>query len=382
MHDVYITDLAGFLPNDPVGNDDMERVLGMVNGRPSRARKLILRNNGIRTRYYAINPRSGRYTHNNAQMAAEAVRTLLQRGGIGPADIDCLACGTASPDQIKPAHAHMVHGELGGPPCEVVSTAGVCTSGITALKYAYMNVALGQARRAVAAGSEFASSFMRGRNFEPELDARIEELERRPELAFEKDFLRWMLSDGAGAALLGPQPNAGRPALRIDWIEGLSFAGEMPACMYSGAVKNSDGRLKGWREAEDPHALVRESYFAVKQDARLLNEHILPISARALAEIARRRDLRPEDIAWFLPHYSSEYFRAPLHRALAQHGFDFPLERWFSNLAAKGNVGSAAIYILMEELLYSGRLAPGQRLLCYIPESARFCIYYMQLTVV
>lgn len=382
MHDVYITDLAGFLPNDPVHNDDMERVLGMINGRPSRARRLVLRNNGIRTRHYAIDPASGRYTHNNAQMAAEAVRRLLARSGLGPADIDCLACGTASPDQIKPAHAHMVHGELGGPPCEVVSTAGVCTSGITALKYAWMNVALGQARRAVAAGSEFASSFMRARNFEPEIEARVKELERRPELAFEKDFLRWMLSDGAGAALLGPQPNADRPSLRIDWIEGLSFAGEMPACMYSGAVRDGDGRLKGWREAEEPQTLLREGYFAVKQDARLLNEHILPLSARALVAIARRRGLQAADIAWFLPHYSSEYFRLPLARTLAEHGFDFPLVRWYSNLATKGNVGSAAIYLIMEELLHSGRLQRGERLLCYIPESARFCIYYMHLTVV
>ena len=78
---VYITDLAGFLPNAPVGNDEIEQVLGMVGGKPSRSLRLTLRNNGIQTRYYAIDPRTGRYTHNNAQMAAESVRNVLQRGG-------------------------------------------------------------------------------------------------------------------------------------------------------------------------------------------------------------------------------------------------------------------------------------------------------------
>jgi 3-oxoacyl-[acyl-carrier-protein] synthase-3 len=33
-------------------------------------------------------------------------------------------------------------------------------------------------------------------------------LEKQPELAFEKDFLRWMLSDGAGAVLLENKPAA------------------------------------------------------------------------------------------------------------------------------------------------------------------------------
>ena len=36
--DVFITKAAKFLPNEPVGNDDMESFLGMVDGKPSNAR--------------------------------------------------------------------------------------------------------------------------------------------------------------------------------------------------------------------------------------------------------------------------------------------------------------------------------------------------------
>lgn len=380
---VYITDLAGFLPNAPVGNGDVEQVLGKVNGKPSRALRITLRNNGIRTRHYAIDPRTGKFTHTNAQMTAEAVRALMARAALPGEELDLLACGTSSADQIKPAHGNMVHGELKIPPCEVVTVAGVCAAGAGALKYAWMGVASGNARNAVSTGSEFASSFMRATRFAPETDAQVAELERHPELAFEKDFLRWMLSDGAGAALLRGTPNPERPSLRIDWIDGLSFAGDMPACMYSGAVKREDGTLKGWRETDDPHDTLRDGYFAVKQDVRLLNEHILPVSVqRALLPIARRRNLRPEDVTWFVPHYSSEYFRPKLHAEMAAHGFDVPLERWFSNLATRGNVGSASFYVILEELFYSGRLKKGDRLLCLIPESSRFSVYYMHLTVV
>jgi len=380
---VYITDLAGFLPNAPVANDQMEQVLGMVGGKPSRARRIMLRNNGIHTRYYAIDPFTGAYTHNNAQMAAQAVRGLLERSGLSPDRIDYLACGTAGPDQIKPAHGHMVHGELGWPPLEVVSTAGVCTSGMSAMKFAFLSVAGGLAHNAISTGSEFASSFMRATNFAPEMEAQLADIENRPELAFEKDFLRWMLSDGAGAALLGSAPDPDRLSLRVDWIEGLSFAGEMPTCMFSGAIKLADGRIKGWREAANPQDVLTQGYFAVKQDARMLNEQVLPATVqRALPPIARRHDLRAQDVTWFLPHYSSEYFRERLHDAMAACGFAIPMERWFSNLTSKGNIGSAAMYLILEELLYSGRLKKGDRLLCYIPESARFSVYYMQLTVV
>lgn len=379
----YITDMAGFLPNAPVDNDNMERLLGMVGGKPSRARALTLRNNGIKSRHYAIDPHTGKYTHNNAQLTAEAVRALSLRSGLALGDVDCLCCGTSSPDQLKPAHAYMVHGELESAPCEVVSTAGVCTSSLMAMKYAYLSVLAGQSRNAVCTGSEFSSSFMRAAHLEPEVADKVARFETQPELAFEKDFLRWMLSDGAGAALIRPEPNRDRVSLRIDWIDGLSFAGQLPPCMYSGAIKREDGTLQAWREAECPDDLLRFGYFAVQQDPRLLNEHIVPLSVEdTLLPIAAKHGLRAQDVTWFLPHYSSEFFRPRLHASLSEHGFPIPYERWFTNLTTKGNVGSASIYLMLEELMYSGKLKRGDRLLCLVPESSRFYICYMHLTVV
>ena len=51
---VYITRLSKFLPNDPVSNEEMEDILGLINGLSSKAKPLILRNNQIKTRYYAL----------------------------------------------------------------------------------------------------------------------------------------------------------------------------------------------------------------------------------------------------------------------------------------------------------------------------------------
>jgi 3-oxoacyl-[acyl-carrier-protein] synthase-3 len=383
MQAVYITDLAGFLPNAPVDNNDIERVLGRLNGKPSRAMKITLRSNGIKLRHYAIDPATGRYTHNNAQMTAEAVRALLARAERDVRDIDFLACGTSSADQIQPSHASMVHGELKSPPCETASISGVCASGTGALKFAYLQIAAGLSRAAVSTGSEFVSSCMRAANFAPETEAMAQNLDQHPELAFEKDFLRWMLSDGAGAALLRPEPNPTRESLRIDWIDGQSYAGDMDACMYFGAIKRENGSLQGWREEKRPDDALRAGYFSLQQDVRLLNDNMVDVSVkRALLPLAARRGLKPDAIDWFVPHYSSEYFRPRLQSRLVECNFPIAEERWFSNLATKGNVGSAAIYVMLEELLYSGRLKKGDRVLCFVPESSRFTIYFMHLTVV
>jgi 3-oxoacyl-[acyl-carrier-protein] synthase-3 len=152
MKPVYITRTAAFLPNEPVGNDDMEAILGMPTGAPSRCRRLVLRNNGIKQRHYVIDRNTGLVTHNNAQLAAQAVRGLIG-AGISADEIDVLACGTTLADQLVPNHAVMVHGALGLPPLEAVATTGACLAGMLAFKYAWLAVGAGNAATAVCTGS-------------------------------------------------------------------------------------------------------------------------------------------------------------------------------------------------------------------------------------
>jgi 3-oxoacyl-[acyl-carrier-protein] synthase-3 len=67
---------------------------------------------------------------------------------------------------------------------------------------------------------------------------------------------------------------------------------------------------------------------------------------------------------------------------MKETGFEVPYDKWFTNLPYTGNVGSASIYIIMEELFKSGKLKKGEKLLCFIPESGRFSHCFMLLTVV
>lgn len=364
--EVYVTRTGAFLPLEPVGNEDIEQVLGMVGGRPSRARRVVLRSNGIRMRYYALDRTTGLPVMNNAQMAAQAVRAMGEIEQVG-----CLAAATSRPDQLMPGHGVMVHGELGWPRLEVVSLAGVCVAGAAAFKHAWLAVRAGDVQRAVSVASELASLGLHASNFEAESEHRMKELERNPEIAFEKDFLRWMLSDGAGAVLLENQPR-GPLSLRVDWVELSSAAHELPACMYSGAEKNTDDSLTGWQQFTAQEWATR-SVFTVKQDVKLLNEHVIRATlTEPLRHLVEKYDLAAQHIDWFLPHYSSNYFVEPVAAGLAAAGLNIPRERWFTNLETKGNTGSASPYIILDELFRSGRIKKGHKLLMYIPESGRF----------
>ena len=379
---VYITHISSFLPNAPVFNDDMESILGEIGGHPSRAKKLILRSNKIRSRYYAIDPKTGMASHSNTELTAEAIRNL-QNMGCNLNTLSLLACGTTLPDQTMPNHAVMVLGELQLPPCEAVATSGICLSGMMALKYAYLSIRAKDSSNAIATGSENVSSLMRGYLFTEESKTAEAQLkQKRYEIAFEKDFLRWMLSDGAGAVWMSDQPSADALSLRIDWIKQTSYAGELATCMYSGAEKGSNGKLTGWRTFL-PQAWIDHSVFAIKQDVKLLNDKIIEYTVtKPLQTLVESGLVEPDTINWFLPHYSSGYFRDKVYDGMVTANCDIPQKKWFSNLSSKGNTGSASIYIILDELFHSGRLKKGERLLCYVPESGRFSTAFMQLTVV
>src|SRR5260221_274322 len=71
-------------------------------------------------------------------------------------------------------------------------------------------------------------------------------LEENPFLAFEKDFLRWMVSDGAGAFLVTDKKNEEGVSLRIEWVESASYAHLVETCMYQGSDKLPDGTLQSY----------------------------------------------------------------------------------------------------------------------------------------
>jgi 3-oxoacyl-[acyl-carrier-protein] synthase-3 len=376
---VYINATSAFFPNSPVSNDDMEQYLGFIDNKPSKSKKIVLRNNGITNRYYALE-KGGKGTHTNAQMTALAVRALFEKQPEKLKEIELLSCGTSSPDQMMPSHGVMVHGWLPeAEAIEVVSPAGVCCAGMHALKYAYLSIKAGEIKQAVATGSERFSGLLVSDVFEEEAQ-KLKELNENPYIAFQKDFLRWMLSDGASAFLMSDKPNETGLSLRVEWIEGVSYANEMETCMYMGGEKQADGTLKGFMDFT-PEEVMNKSIFSVKQDIGLLSDNIVSLGGKKIKEIFEKKGLTAADIDHFLPHISSEFFRSKIYELIEVYGGGIPYEKWFVNLTSVGNVGAASVYLMINELFNSGKLKTGEKLLLLVPESSRFSYMFAMLTV-
>ncbi|PQA94265.1 3-oxoacyl-[acyl-carrier-protein] synthase-3 [Chryseobacterium piscicola] len=378
MYDVFITKASTYLPNEPISNDEMESYLGLVNNTPSKARALILRNNKIKTRYYALD-KKGNPTHTNAQITAKAVEGLFDEN-FTKENMQLLSCGTSSADQVQPSHSSMVHGELNiGKSIEINTATGLCNSGMNALNYGFLNVKAGIKENAVCVGSERMSAWMTADKFNHETE-NLKLLEERPIVAFKREFLRWMLSDGAGAFLLENKPRENETSLKIEWIDFYSYAHEIEACMYSGCEKQEDGSLKSWAEypAEE---WLNQSIFALKQDTKILDKYILVKGAESLKSSFDKHQLDPESVDHVLAHISSGYFKEGLKEEFANVGLDFPWEKWFYNLSEVGNIGAGSIFIAVEQLLNSGNLKKGEKVLLCVPESGRFAYSCALLTV-
>jgi len=381
MNHVYINDIQKFMPNEPVDNKNIEEYLGYIGGKKSKAKSIVLRSNGIKTRYYVMEKGTQKALFTNAQLAANAIKKL-ENEDFNLSDIECLACGTTSPDQLMPGHTLMVQGELKVNEIETISASGICLSGINALKYIYYGIKSGELSAGVSCGSEASSPILCARNFKEESTHLLEELEKNSGIAFEKDFLRWMLSDGAGAMKVQNKPNKDSLSLKIEFIEVLSYAGEMPVCMYSGLDVQEDGTVTPWRNFEQ-NEVMEKSLLSVAQDVKLLNANIIEYTVtKPIITVAKKQNIKPEDYTYFLPHYSSTYFRDKVYEGLKKANFEIPFEKWFTNLTTCGNTGSASMYIMLEELFHSKKLRKGDKILCYIPESGRFSTAFMSLEVV
>jgi len=366
---VYITSTGAFLPGPPIDNDEMEEVLGCVDGKPSRLKSRILKANGIRTRHYAID-REHRTTHSNLDLAVAAARQCLDASPLPARSIGMLSCATTQGDMVIPGFGSMVQAGLEMPGVELLTAHGICSSSVMAVKAAVNALRIGEHRSALVVVSELASRLFKS--------TRYEAAGGHAAIDFNSEFLRWMLSDGAGAWLLESAPR-GR-CLRVDWIRSFSHANAFPVCMSIGTPTNNQD-VRTWQDYPTYAAAEAAGALLIRQDVRLL-EQIVKLGVDGALRLIDEGTLEVDEIDHFLCHYSSHHFRGKIADMLEMCGASIPQEKWFTNLYTRGNTGAASILIMLDEFLREGRARAGQKILCMVPESGRFNTAYMQLTVV
>ena len=364
--DAYITGVGSYLPGDPVGNDEIEQYLGSSTS-SERIKRRMLEANGIEKRHYAIDG-EGKTLMLNEELAVRAIRAALSEAALAPSDVQMLATGTTQGDLAVPGFASMVHGRLGGGPMEILSAGGVCCSGIAAFRAVEDAVRLGRHRAGVVVGSELVSRTLRA--------------SRLGRAGFDAEFLRYMLSDGAGAVVVESQPAREGLSLRVDWTHLVSHAHRFDVCMYAGASSPDHVEAgQTWQDQTTPTDAHEAGMLDLRQDIGVL-ANILAIGVEEYVGLVREGRFDPAEIDHLLVHYSSEYFRPDIVRLMGEAGLMIPEEKWFTNLRTRGNTGAASIFIMLEEAFNGGRFSPGDRILLMIPESGRFSVAFVHLTCV
>jgi hypothetical protein len=93
-----------------------------------------------------------------------------------------------------------------------------------------------------------------------------------PPLEFDVEFLRWMLSDGAGAFLVRDRPNSIGISLKIEWLELISHASAYPVCIYAG-IEDSNSS-KSWLDYPSYSEAAAWGAINLRQNIPLLDEVI------------------------------------------------------------------------------------------------------------
>jgi 3-oxoacyl-[acyl-carrier-protein] synthase-3 len=252
---VYLSAAGLYLPGPAIDNEEMDAFIAPINKISKRIKSRILAENGIKIRHYAIDA-EGKTRQNHAQIAAAAVHHCLDLAQASIEKVSLLAVGSSGGDALMPGFANMIQGELGAPPMQTVSCQGVCAAGVSAIEFAAQAIELGAHQQALAVAAEMPSRMFKQSRFAP----------RGYQSDFDAHFLRWMLSDGAGAMLLSRQPKAGLN-IKLKWIHQKSFSGDYPVCMQLGLTEDRSQSFLDFASSGEAEAA---GALSLRQDIRML----------------------------------------------------------------------------------------------------------------
>ncbi len=364
---VYVNATGFHLPGAPISNTEMDAFIAPINRISGRIKARVLAENGIETRHYAIDT-NGHTVQSHASMAAQAIGNCLSGARATLSDVSLLAVGSSGGDALMPGFANMVQGELGAQPMQTLSSQGVCAAGVSAIEFAAQAIELGAHQHALAVAAEMPSRIFKRSRFAP----------RGYQSDFDAHFLRWMLSDGAGAVLLGRVPQAKNGlCIKLNWIHQKSFSGDYPVCMQLGLTEDRAQSFLDFPSATEAEAA---GALSLRQDIRLL-PHLFDVSIHEYVKLVADGWVRSDQVDHFLCHYSSEKFMPVVEDLLNKATLTIPREKWFSNLRTRGNTGAASIFIMLAEFLQTKTIHAGEKILCFIPESGRMTAGFMQLEV-
>jgi 3-oxoacyl-[acyl-carrier-protein] synthase III len=305
-----ITAVSHYVPDRVVTNFDLQKSLDTSD-------EWIRSRTGIVQRHHA---RRGQAT---SDLAAAAVRQLLDQRGLKPTDIDCIIVATVTPDMAFPSTACLVQDKVGATKAWGFDLSGACTGFVYALATGSQFVHSGAYQRVVVVGADVMTSIL-----DP------------------KDRNTFVLfGDGAGAVLLEPTP-PGHAGI-IDFILRSDGGGGKHLYMPGG----------GSLHPASQETVNRRMHY-VHQDGRIVFKAAVQGMADVAVEILKRNGIRKNDIKYFVPHQANLRI---IDAAVERLGID--PSRVCRNIERFANTTAATIPIGLSEAYRESKVKRGDLVL-------------------
>jgi 3-oxoacyl-[acyl-carrier-protein] synthase III len=290
-----ITAVGGYVPDYRLTNAILETMVETndewIRTRTGIEERRILKGDGLGT----------------SDMAAPAVQELLQKRGIDATEIDCLICGTVTPDMVFPATANIICDKIGAVNAWGFDLGAACSGFLYGLTTGAALIESGRYKKVVVVGAD-------------KMSAIVDYTDRATCIIF---------GDGAGAVLLEPSDTGGV----LDSILKSDGSGKAYLHMKAG------GSVK---PATEETVAAKEHF--VFQDGQPVFKAAVKGMADAAYDLLQRNALTGDDIAWLVPHQANKrIIDATANRMGLAH------EKVMLNIQKFGNTTAATIPLCLWE---------------------------------
>ncbi|TNF46835.1 MAG: ketoacyl-ACP synthase III [Bacteroidetes bacterium] len=250
-----ITGVQGYLPKDVMTNEDLAKIVDTSD-------EWITTRTGIKERRVMRDGAS-------SDMAAEAVKALLEKKGVDPLEIELVIVATVTPDYPFPSTANVVCDKAGMKNAWGFDLNSACSGFIYALSTGAQFIETGRHKKVLVIGVDKMTSI-------------IDYQDRTTCVIF---------GDGAGAVLLEPNEEGNGV---LDYILRSDGSGRQYLIQPAGGSA-----------CPPSHQSVEERMHYVKQEGKQVFKFAVTNMADVSAEIMEKNNLSSEDVDWLVPHQAN-----------------------------------------------------------------------------
>jgi 3-oxoacyl-[acyl-carrier-protein] synthase-3 len=361
---IHILGTGAFLPGQPLAPDQVDEVLGPLDGLPDalqsrveRFRDRMLQRSGVHARHFAIDPKDRRQTESCASMAEKAIRAAAEAAGTEVGAIDLLLCSSPASDCQTPPTSVLLQERLGLDGCTEIEIHSNCSGVAKALQIAIDMLRQGRYRMAAVVYSQVSSVFLRREYLNP----------RR--LTLENLILRWLLSDGAGAMILAPR-RPDRPEILDAYVESVGV-GSRPG--MTAGVGVADGLAVYPGSGSFLHDVFDGGHHHLWQDVSAVTRRGVECAVGGLRRMLDGMGIRPEDVRYFAMPLPSRHFFSDGHRELFRRIVGVESDGRLPFLVDRfGYCGGAASLVQFDYMVRGGFFQAGDLAAVYAEESSKW----------